>query len=199
MKKLLGIMVLGLLLSGNAYALSKCTVKKPNTDKLFDWEFIEKYIYPDVRLGESLQFRLHHRNRTLSFYSYNLGHTSITQELLDKQLSAAVGDIKHKFSQDKNVTLKDKTYILPIDKFHNFANMKNFITKGIFMELLSKTSSGSKPYLTIVAVGTDGGCIYKIRYTIQLAYSSSDPDRFSYTIALFEQDLEFFYKIIKNK
>jgi hypothetical protein len=38
------------------------------------------------------------------------------------------------------------------------------------------------------AVGTDGGCIYKIRYTIQLAYASSDPDRFSYTLALFEQD-----------
>ena len=196
MKKAIALIILGLLLSGNAYALSKCTVKKPNTDKLFDWKFIEKYIYPDTRLGESLQFRLQHRNRTLSYYSYNFGHTSITQELLDKQLLSAVGDIKHKYSQDKNVTLKDKVHTLPINKFRNSANMKNFISEGKFMELLFKTSSGSRPYLEMVAVGTDGGCIYKIRYTIQLAYSSSDPDRFSYTIALFEQDLEFFYKII---
>ena len=51
MKKLLGIVVLGLMLSGNAYALSKCTVKKPNTDKLFYWQFTGKDIYPDTRLG----------------------------------------------------------------------------------------------------------------------------------------------------
>ena len=195
MKKLLGIVVLGLMLSGNAYALSKCTVKKPNTDKLFDWKFIEKYIYPDTRLGESLQFRLQHRNRTLSYYSYNFGHTSITQELLDKQLLSAVGDIKHKFSQDKNVTLKDKTYILPIDKFHNFANMKNFITKGIFMELLSKTSSGSKRYLEIVAVGTDNYCFHKIRYSTQLSMAS---DAFPYALRIFELDLEMFYEAMKN-
>ena len=196
MKKLLGIVVVGLLLSGNAYALSKCTVKKPNTDKLFDWKFIEKYIYPDTRLGESLQFRLQHRNRTLSYYSYNLGFDSIDHFILVRQLSAAVRDIKHKYSQDKNVTLKDKVHTLPINKFRNSANMKNFISEGKFMELLFKTSSGSRPYLTMVAVGTDGDCIYKIRYTIQLAYMTGDPDRFSYTIALFEQDLEFLYKII---
>ena len=196
MKKLLGIVVLGLLLSGNAYALSKCTVKKPNTDKLFDWKFIEKYIYPDTRLGESLQFRLQHRNRTLSYYSYNLGFDSIDHFILVRQLSAAVRDIKHKYSQDKNVTLKDKIHTLPINKFHNSANMKNFISEGKFMEFLVKTSSGSRPYLTMVAVGTDGDCIYKIRYTTQLAFMTGDPDRFSYTIALFEQDLEFLYKII---
>ena len=197
MKKLLGIVVLGLMLSGNAYALSKWTVKKPNTDKLFDWKFIEKYIYPDTRLGESLQFRLQHRNRTLSYYSYNFGHTSITQELLDKQLSAAVGDIKHKYSQDKNVTLKDKVHTLPINKFRNSANMKNFISEGKFMEFLVKTSSGSRPYLTMVAVGTDGDCIYKIRYTTQLAFMTGDPDRFIYTINVFEQDLEMIYRVFK--
>ena len=197
MKKLLGIVVLGLMLSGNAYALSKWTVKKPNTDKLFDWKFIEKYIYPDTRLGESLQFRLQHRNRTLSYYSYNFGHTSITQELLDKQLSAAVGDIKHKYSQDKNVTLKDKVHTLPINKFRNSANMKNFISEGKFMEFFVKTSSGSRPYLTMVAVGTDGDCIYKIRYTTQLAFMTGDPDRFIYTINVFEQDLEMIYRVFK--
>ena len=196
MKKAIAIIILGLLLSGNAYALSKCTVKKPNTDKLFDWEFVEKYIYPDTRLGESLQFRLQHRNRTLSYYSYNLGFDSIDHFILVNQLSTAVEDMKHRFSQDKNVTLKDKVHTLPINKFHNSANMKNFISEGKFMEFLVKTSSGSRPYLTMVAVGTDGDCIYKIRYTIQLAYMTGDPDRFSYTIALFEQDLEFFYKII---
>ena len=190
-------MVLGLLLSGNAYALSKCTLKKPNTDKLFDWKFIEKYIYPDTRLGESLQFRLQHRNRTLSYYSYNLGFDSIDHFILVRQLSSAVRDIKHKYSQDKNVTLKDKVHTLPINKFHNSANMKNFISEGKFMELLFKTSSGSRPYLTMVAVGTDGDCIYKIRYTTQLAFMTGDPDRFIYTINVFEQDLEMIYRVFK--
>jgi len=196
MKKLLGIIVLGLLLSGNAYALSKCTVKKPNIDKLFDWQFTGKDIYPDTRLGESLHFKLQHRNRTLSYYSYNLGFNSIDHFILVNQLSAAVADMKYRFSQDKNVILKDKVHTLPINKFHNSANMKNFISEGKFMEFLFKTSSGSKPYLTMLALGTDGDCIYKIRYTIQLAYMTGDQDRFGYTIALFEQDLEFLYKII---
>ena len=75
--------------------------------------------------------------------------------------------------------------------------MKNFISEGKFMEFFVKTSSGSRPYLTMVAVGTDGDCIYKIRYTTQLAFETGhDPDRFIYTINIFEQDLEFFYKII---
>ena len=196
MKKAIVIIILGLLLSSNAYA-KKCSIKIPNYDWSKQlWIFDGKEVYPETRLGESFHLKSPHRNKSLSYYSYNLGFDSIDHFILVRQLSAAVGDMKHKFSQDKNVTLKDKVHTLPINKFRNSANMKNFISEGKFMEFLVKTSSGSRPYLEMVAVGTDGGCIYKIRYTIQLAYSSSDPDRFSYTIALFEQDLEFFYKII---
>ena len=196
MKKLFLCALLGLLLSSNAYA-KKCSIKIPNYDWSKQlWIFDGKEVYPETRLGESFHLKSPHRNKSLSYYSYNLGFTSIDHFILVNQLSTAVEDMKHRFSQDKNVTLKDKVHTLPINKFHNSANMKNFISEGKFMELLFKTSSGSRPYLEMVAVGTDGGCIYKIRYTIQLAYSSSDPDRFSYTIALFEQDLEFFYKII---
>ena len=169
MKKLLGILVLGLLLSGNAYA-KKCSIKIPNYEWSKQlWIFDGKEVYPDTRLGESFHLKSPHRNKSLSYYSYNLGFDSIDHFILVNQLSAAVADMKHRFSQDKNVTLKDKVHTLPINKFHNSANMKNFISEGKFIEFLVKTSSGSRPYLTMVAVGTDGDCIYKIRYTIQLA------------------------------
>ena len=196
MKRFLGILVLGLLLSSNAYA-KKCSIKIPNYDWSKQlWIFDGKEVYPDTRLGESFHLKSPHRNKSLSYYSYNLGFDSIDHFILVRQLSAAVGDMKHKFSQDKNVTLKDKVHTLPINKFRNSANMKNFISEGKFMEFLVKTSSGSRPYLTMVAVGTDGDCVYKIRYTTQLAFMTGDPDRFIYTINIFEQDLEFFYKII---
>ena len=65
-------------------------------------QFTGKDIYPDTRLGESLHFKLQHRNRTLSYYSYNLGFSSIDHFILVRQLSAAVADMKHRFSQDKN-------------------------------------------------------------------------------------------------
>ena len=194
MKKLLWILVLGLLLSGNAYA-KKCSIKIPNYDwskKL--WIFDGKDVYPDTRLGESFHLKSPLRNKTLSYYSYNLGLNSIDQKTLDSQLLQAVKDI-YTLAKVKKRTLKDP-YKLKVDNFQNFLDMKKFISKGAYIESLYETSSGSKQYIDIVTVGTDNYCIHKIRYTIQLAM---DPNPINYTLSLFEEDLKMFYKIIKNK
>ena len=68
-----------------------------------------------------------------------------------------------------------------------FLEMKTFISKGTFGESLVETSSGSKRYLEIVAVGTDNYCFHKIRYTTQLAMH---PNPISYALTFFEAELE---------
>ena len=103
--------------------------------------------------------------------------------------------MRYAYSKDKKKTLKDQMYNLPIDKFRNFLDMKNFISKGETGESLFETSSGSKRYLEIVAVGTDNYCFQKIRYSTQLSMAS---DALPYALRIFELDLEMLYEAMKN-
>ena len=196
MKKLLMILVLGLLFSSPTLGRD-CSIKTPNFDwSQKGWIFDGKEVYEDKGLGESFHLKSPIRNKSLSYYSYNLGLNSIDEKILHKQLSNAVWCIEDKISRNKKRTLKDQAYNLPADIFMNNLDMKKFISKGAYVESLFETSSGSKRYIDIVTVGTDNYCIYKIRYSSQVA---QDPNPIAYTLSLFERDLKLFYKIIKNK
>ena len=173
-----------------------CNIKTPDFDwsqKL--WIFDGKDVYDDERLGESYHLKSPLRNKSFSYYTYNKGLNFIDQKTLDKELSVAVGDMQYAYSKDKKKTLKDQMYNLPIDKFRKYLNMKNFISKGAIGESLFETSSGSKRYLEIVAVGTDNYCFHKIRYSTQLSMAS---DALPYALRIFEADLEMLYEAMKN-
>ena len=195
LKKLLGIVVLGLLFSSPTLG-KDCNIKTPDFDwsqKL--WIFDGKDVYDDERLGESYHLKSPLRNKSFSYYTYNKGLNFIDQKTLDKELSVAVGYMQYAYSKDKKKTLKDQMYNLPIDKFRKYLNMKNFISKGAIGESLFETSSGSKQYLEIVAVGTDNYCFHKIRYSTQLSMAS---DALPYALRIFEADLEMLYEAMKN-
>tara|TARA_B100001964_G_C13876255_1_gene440950 strand:- start:66 stop:653 length:588 start_codon:yes stop_codon:yes gene_type:complete len=195
MKKLLGIVVLGLLFASPTLG-KDCSIKTPTFDwskKL--WMFDGKDVYDDKRLGESYHLKSPHRNKSFSYYTYNKGLNFIDQKTLDKELSVAIGDMQYVYSKSNKKKLKDQMYILPINKFQKFLVMKNFISKGVFGESLFETSTGSKRYLEIVAVGTDNYCFHKIRYSTQLSMAS---DALPYALRIFELDLEMFYEAMKN-
>ena len=195
MKKLLGILVLGLLFASPTLG-KDCSIKTPTFDwskKL--WISHGTEVFDDKRLGEAYVLTSPLRNKSFTYYTYNKGLNFIDQKTLDKELSVAVGDMRYAYSKDKKKTLKDQMYNLPIDKFRNFLDMKNFISKGATGESLFETSSGSKRYLEIVAVGTDNYCFHKIRYSTQLSMAS---DALPYALRIFELDLEMLYEAMKN-
>jgi len=196
MKKLLGIIVLGLLFASPTLG-KDCSIKTPTFDwskKL--WVFDRKDLYDDKRLGESYHLKSPHRNKSFSYYRYNKGLNFIDQKILDKELSAAIGDMQYVYSKNNKIKLKDQMYILPINKFQKFLVMKNFISKGVYVESSVETSIDSKRYLEIVAVGTDNYCFHKIRYSTQLSMAS---DALPYALRIFELDLEMLYEAIHNK
>ena len=195
MKKLLAILVLGLLVSSPTLG-KDCSIKTPTFDwsQKF-WVSYGKEIYDDKRLGESYHLKSPLRNKSFSYYTYNKGLNFIDQKTLDKELSYAIEDMRYADSLDKKRTPKDQMYILPIDKFQKFLDMKNFISKGATGEVLVETSSGSKQYLEIVTVGTDNYCFHKIRYSTELSMAS---DAIPYALGIFELDLEMLYEAMKN-
>ena len=83
MKKLLGIVVLGLLFSSPTLG-KDCNIKTPDFDwsqKL--WIFDGKDVYDYERLGESYHLKSPLRNKSFSYYTYNKGLNFIDQKTLD--------------------------------------------------------------------------------------------------------------------
>ena len=171
MKKLLGILVLGLLWCNVAFA--ECTkIQKPDLSSL-NWTLVDETIYENINLGIGLRYKNYLGKANLNYYSYNGGHTKIDETILEKELHSAV-DMAHKAFTMEGTYISNSDWRLIPKKIIQLT--EGFLYNGVWSIVTHKFLTGSWKSFTAIALGANNNCIHKIRYTAALNPELTDSE-----------------------
>ena len=127
------------------------------SESIGDWRTQQAYYYDNSDLGLSIEFKKDRAKST--FFSYNLGVSSIEEADVDQQLSQAVSDIQRFDRNDENTTV-NSPMLLPKDKV-GIGHMKKLVTDAVFIT----SQDGLDSKLEIVTLGSNENCFLKVRFT----------------------------------
>jgi hypothetical protein len=197
LKKLILLFTTFLLyLSGtNVWAAKGVDCSSIDLPDLSGYVFKKKWVYDDKRLGVSQKYQRDSVD-VLTYYSYDNGYDSIDKEILDSHLTSAFQNIVSRYSSDieKNHELQDDAQYLNTEKF-NELGMQKFVNQGIVVTSIAKNSAEFSNKVEVVAVGTDGYCIHKVRWTTRIHPEDQLHNVLEYFVGL----LDVFYKGLKFK
>ena len=186
MKKLLGIVVLGLLWCNVGFA--ECTkIQKPDLTSL-NWTLVDETIYENINLGIGLRYKNYLGKANLNYYSYNGGHTKIDETILEKELHSAV-DMAHKAFTMEGTYISNSDWRLIPKKIIQLT--EGFLYNGVWSIVTHKFLTGSWKSFTAIALGANNNCIHKIRYTAALNPELTDSE------AQIHEAMENLFKIIR--
>ena len=157
-----------------AYALGACKI--PQIDKYFlkpyetetiKWKIYDFNFFDDKKLGASLKFESD--KTTVDFYVYDLGKSKILQEDLDKEFGNSVYDMIFSLKKIKEDE-PSVSYSLPMSvsdcstcsRFKRIFSGSEILFQQATFILLKRQKKNA---VSIVSMGSDGKCFYKLRYT----------------------------------
>ena len=144
----------------NTPQIDKSFLKPYETEKI-KWEIHDPHFYDDKKLGLSIKFKTD--DTTVDFYVYDFGKSQITKEDQDTQLRNGVSEMIYVLKKFEPSTTYSSPMLLP-EK--TFLDSKNLIQEAVF--ILKKGQKSNS--ISIISMGSDGKCFYKLRYTERIGF-----------------------------
>ena len=161
-----------LMVSWPTWALSQaidCSKFESPDLSEFGWDLVDEYKYEDEDLGAFAGYQSELGKFT--FYSYNSGLEIITEEVVKDKLFEAVSVAMEAYNIYESDRELESPRYLPENVITDLIASFPYVQTGVFFE----SSLQGIETIDIITVGTDGNCIYKVRYTAELYRSSASP------------------------
>ena len=144
------------------------TFESPDLSE-FGWVLVDEYKYEAEELGASAGYQSELGKFT--FFSYDIGLEIITEDVVKDQLFEAVRVAIEAYSTYEPDRELNSPKIMPEYVITNMIASFPYVRTGVVFE---SSVQGAKT-VDIVTVGTDGNCIYKVRYTAALDNTIASP------------------------
>jgi hypothetical protein len=144
----------------NTPQIDKSFLKPYETEKI-KWKIHDPFSYDEKELELSIKFTTD--DTTVDFYVYDFGKSQITEEDQEKQLRNGVSEMIYVLKKVEPSTTYSSPMLLT-EKM--FIGSENLIQKAVL--ILQKGQKSDS--VSIVSMGSDGKCFYKLRYTERIGF-----------------------------
>lgn len=155
-----GVMVVTFVfvLSTGAVAKQPCTLPDFGQQPESDWIFSGRHIYEDSAMGQQVKYTSE-SGGVADIYAYDMGLDRIEPDMVGALMAQTLKEIVNFARQYDPSMVPGQPRQLPQEYF---PAVPGFATDHAF--ILSQSETAVK--ISILTMGSDGNCFYKVRYTV---------------------------------